>query len=265
MFGFTQELREDTARPDEGADTKNLDKKDFYAMLSINYLLPSMTSKGVTRDYLLAVHRDHVYRVPNLEIRTFELHLKPGHLRRVGIQNNAYLVRKLGDLLQEKGFKPLGFNQYDPPEQGWLVRIARFVDPENLLEYFAEPVKPMPALSERSSRYQQVHHYRQFAAQFLFRDDKSRSNKKLWESLHNLSDIYKACCSLHISYEALEKQLSDLEQKRNGSTASMEDALVQAAVSYVSTTSDIKPEVLMGGGEKLTPAQRNHLLETISL
>lgn len=265
MFGFSQELREDTARPDEGLDTKNLDKKDFYAMLSINFLLPSMTSKGVTRDYLLGIHRDQLFRVANLEIRTFELHLKPSQLRRVGIQNNAYLVRKLGELLQEKQLKPLGFSQYDPPEQSWLVRIARFIDPENLLEYFAEPVKPMPPLTDRSSRYQQIHHYRMFASQYLFRDEKSRSNKKLWEALHNLSDIYKNCCSLHITYDALSKQLSDLEQKKVGCMASMEDALAQAAISYVSLTSEVKPEMLMGGGEKLTPAQRNALMETISL
>ena len=265
MFGFSQELREDTARPDEGLDTKNLDKRDFYAMLNINFLLPSMTSKGVTRDYLLGVHRNQLYRVPNLEIKTFELHLRPSQLRRVGIQNNAYLVRKLEFLLQEKNLNPLGFTQYDPPEQSWLVRIVRFIDPENLLEYFAESVKPMPALTDKSTKFQQIHHYRMFAAQFLFRDEKSRSNKKLWETLHSLSDTYKNCCSLQVTRDALGKQVADLEQKRDISWANLEDALAQAAISYVSLTSDIKPEMLMGGGDKLTPNQRTMLLEASSL
>jgi hypothetical protein len=47
--------------------------------------------------------------------------------------------------------------------------------------------------------------------------------------------------------------------------ANLEDALAQAAISYVSLTSDIKPEMLMGGGDKLTPNQRTMLLEASSL
>ena len=117
MIGFQTELKCDTPMEDQGTETKSMNKKKLYNMLSLLYYLPLYHSKGMTREYLLNVNKDKVFRVPIMEFRHFEVDLVPKMTKQVGVVNNAILVRKLNILLKESGRNPLGFEEYDPPEQ----------------------------------------------------------------------------------------------------------------------------------------------------
>lgn len=90
-------------------------------------------------------------------------------LKKVGIMNNALLVRKLNALLKMKGEKELGYNEYEIPEQNWLYKIARYADQTNLLEFFESPVVPEPALTPHFLDISHIYHGRTFAVQWLFR------------------------------------------------------------------------------------------------
>ena len=102
-------------------------------MLAKTYYLPPFTSRGMTRDYLLKVHRDQVFRAKSLDLRYFEVELTPEMNRRVGLLNNCFLVRKVNVLLNSRGQVALGFDEYDPPEESWLYRVVRYIDPTNIL------------------------------------------------------------------------------------------------------------------------------------
>lgn len=117
MIGFQKELNPERNMSQEETETKNLEKKEIYDMLVHKYYLPPYSSRGVTREYLLKVYNDKCYRVLLLELKHFEVELTPKMTRRVGIQNNGLLVKKLNLLLYSKNMHPLGFDEYDPPDQ----------------------------------------------------------------------------------------------------------------------------------------------------
>ena len=58
MIGFDEELAPERGHHSEEPETRHLDKRELYNSLTHRYYLPPYTSKGVTRDYLLKVHRD---------------------------------------------------------------------------------------------------------------------------------------------------------------------------------------------------------------
>lgn len=117
MIGFQNELNPERDQSQEESETKNLEKKEIYDMLLHKYYLPPYSSRGVTREYLLKVYHDKCYRVHLLELKHFEVELTTKMTRRIGIQNNGLLVKKLNFLLSSKNMNPLGFDEYDPPEQ----------------------------------------------------------------------------------------------------------------------------------------------------
>ena len=117
MIGFQNELNPERGQSQEESETKNLEKKEIYDMLVHKYYLPPYSSRGVTREYLLKVHHDKYYRISLLELKHYEVELTTKMTRRIGIQNNGLLVKKLNLLLSSNNMKPLGFDEYNPPDQ----------------------------------------------------------------------------------------------------------------------------------------------------
>ena len=117
MIGFQEEYNAEDVRPDEGYETKRLSKKELYEMISRQYMLPPLNSKGVTRGYLLKVHKGDVFRVSKNEMKHFEVDLTPEMQIRVGTLNNAILVKKLNILLEASNRPQLGFCEYEIPDQ----------------------------------------------------------------------------------------------------------------------------------------------------
>ena len=103
MIGFQPELHGDIPQPDEGLDTRNLEKKELFDMVAAVWFVPPYSSKGVTRDYLLRVNRNAVFRVNSNELKRFEVELSREAQKKIGTINNALLVKKLNILLTEQG------------------------------------------------------------------------------------------------------------------------------------------------------------------
>jgi hypothetical protein len=117
MIGFDLEPMSERGHASEDPETRHLDKRELYNMVGHRYYLPPCTSKGVTREYLVKVHRNQLFRVATLELKHFEVELTGPMTKRVGIQNNALLMRKLNVLLLSKGQTQLGFDEFDAPDE----------------------------------------------------------------------------------------------------------------------------------------------------
>ena len=117
MIGFRERPQLERGHPNEDPETKELNKKKLYNILSSRYFLPPITTKGITREYLVKVHRHEVFTVPVFELKHFEVELTPSMMKRVGIPNNSLLVRKLDGLLASQAQPPLGFDDFEPPDE----------------------------------------------------------------------------------------------------------------------------------------------------
>ena len=267
MIGFQTELHCDAPQRDEGDDTKGMDKKKLYNMLALLYYLPLYHSKGVTREYLLSVHKDRVFRVPIMEFKHFEVDLTPKMTKQVGVVNNAILVRKLNVLLITTNRKPLGFEEFDPPEQvntanqTWLYRVARFIDPTNLTEFFESPVFDEPSLNHSSSIINKIYVGRLKASAYFFRLKEAKSNKKLWEALRQISDTYRMFTSQRISVEVLKKDFDSAEQKAFILGNLLDDLISKCAFTYTSIENPlIKPDMIINGSDKITKDIRDNIM-----
>lgn len=232
MIGFSQDLQDISRHKDEGPDTLRLQKNELYDLVASEYFLPPAASKGVTREYLLNVRKGSVFRVTNQSWKTFDFKLNKEHHRKSFMINNPILVRKLNLLLKSRGDKPLGFDEFNVPEQNWLFKVARYIDRTNLLEFFDEPVDNEPAPLEHSSMINKIFYGRKYACQFLFDDPRKKQNKKLWHALRVLSETYRMLMGSKIHVEVLEHELAETRRRVLEQEATLQDLLGKAAFAY---------------------------------
>ena len=266
MIGFQPELHGDVPQPDEGLDTKNLEKRELFDMVAAVWFLPPYSSKGVTRDYLLKVNRNTVFRVNNNELKRFEVELSREAQKKIGTINNALLVRKLNILLHAQGRMELGFTEYEIPESNWLHKVARFIDQTNLLEIFERPVRPEPPLTRESTVCSRIYYGRVNASNYLFRTPQVRQNKKLWENFKTISDTYRTLLSYRINIDVLHKELEETRQKIVMYESTLNEQVTKTAFTYTALENpNIRPELLLGGPETFTGEMREVLNGNIQL
>lgn len=239
MIGFEQEVSKESVRADEGPDTKDVEKKKLYKTLSLLYFLPPYGSRGVTRDYLLKVHRNEVFLVSNNDIKHFEVDLSPCQVKKHGVANNGLLVKKLNILLDRRKLKSLGFDHFEPPEQvrcnhkTWLYRVARFIDTTNLTEFFEKPVQAEPALTSRASNISHVYYGRLQASKYFFMAKEAKKDRRLWEALRDISDSYRTLQSQQLTIEVLQQTLQDAKANVEKQERALGDVISKTALSYL--------------------------------
>lgn len=260
MIGFSQDFMLYKQGDDEDVATKNLDKNELYELVIKTYMLPPVNSKGITREYLLQVKDGEVFRVTHRDHKEFEFGLEKEHQRKVGVVNNALLVRKLNLLLRMHGEKELGFTEYNLPDQGWLYKVARYIDRTNMLEFFAQPVMPEEPLHERSNVLARIHHGRLYASKYLFRVEKARRNKKLWDAFEALSEKHRMLRSMQVNADILEHELRETKKKIHQVDTEMHDMVGKVSFKYTSLEEpSITPELVIAGGAGLTETMRTKL------
>ena len=249
--------------------TKGRTKNQLYKTVEEKYLIPAWTSKGVTREYLLRVLRDEFFRVEKRIISKFECDLAAKQLKHTGSQSCAFIVKKLNILLAEEGKKPLGFTEFDLPEQNWLYRIARYIDKENILELFEEPVTPLSESFFASKRRSfQIFEGRMFAYEHFFQKNQElKSNKKFWEALRQISATYKDLAATQMNLEVLNHEVGQVRSRIAVITSNLEDQLSKAATTKVCLTNpSVKSEdILSANGATLTDEVRAELRNSRNL
>ena len=72
---------------DEPLAIKGKTKKQLHMMLSEEYCLPTIDSKGVNRYYLVGVYLGKHFRVQQMEMKRFEIELTPQQQKRTNLVN----------------------------------------------------------------------------------------------------------------------------------------------------------------------------------
>lgn len=238
MIGFDQEPKNDRGHPLEDPDTKFLDKKELHTSLAHRFYLPPCHSKGVTREYLLKVHKDQVFRVPILELKHFEVELTTSQTKRIGLTNNSLLVRKLNALLLTRGQQELGFDEYESPDEvgkpdkTWLYRVARYIDKSNLLEFFEAPVNTEDFTNSATNPISRVYFGRLKASKYFFRLPEAKKDKKLWENLRAISNQYKVYLGQRLMADKLRADLDEATRKTADIGRQLDDLISRAAFTY---------------------------------
>jgi len=266
MIGFDENLRTDQPQSDEGADTKSLEKRDLYEMVHKNWFIPPYASRGVTRDYLLKVHNNKVFRITYGEIKHFEVDLTPEHQRKVQGMGHAVLLRKLNILLQLTGRNQLGFTEHDLPDQGWLHRMARIIDPTSLTEFFDTPVHPEPAPTSGSLNISLIYHGRLAAARWFMRHPNIKSNRRFWDSLHTIGNLFRAYLNKSLAIETLERELAAQQREKVDMANNLDDLISKAALTYSAILNPgLKPDAVIGGSGDITGDMRSELQRNAKL
>ena len=117
MIGFREKPTVERVNLNEDPETRELNKKKFYNILAGRFFLPPLSTKGITREYLVKVHRNEVFTIPLFDLKHFEVELTVPMMKRVGIPNNSLLVRKLDGLLMSQQLPTLGFDDFEPPDE----------------------------------------------------------------------------------------------------------------------------------------------------
>ena len=117
MIGFREKPTAERVNLNEDPETRELNKKKFYNILAGRFFLPPLSTKGITREYLVKVHRNEVFTIPLFDLKHFEVELTVPMMKRVGIPNNSLLVRKLDGLLMSQQLPTLGFDDFEPPDE----------------------------------------------------------------------------------------------------------------------------------------------------
>ena len=178
----------------------------------------------------------------------------------MGIINNSLLVKKLNILLKDRGQPTLGFGEFDLPEQNWLYRVARYIDKTNLLEFFESAPFPEPPLDHNSSAISKIYYGRLYAGEWLFRLEKAKKNKKLWDALTAIAERYRFLCSLRTNVEVLDYELKTTRGRVEYIENDLHDMVGKASFTYTALEDPtITPELVIGGGDTLTPEMKKQL------
>jgi hypothetical protein len=252
------------AAQDEPPAIRNLTKNQLYLLLSETYLLPGIESKGVNRNYLVGVFTDQNYRLNLLEYKRFEAELTPSQQKKTNLVNLAYILRKLNALLVETGRRPLGFPDFIIPEEGWLTKVARYIDRKNVMEFFQAAIDPMGLPLNVSER---VHSNRTAAYEYLFEGNALLENQKVYHSVKDISESYRRIISRRIDLEDLEQQLNAMRARLHDEEAVLKSNIFKSATTIVAIAQhdNFNPDDLYMEGDDRALANRVQLQEVCRL
>lgn len=257
MFRFDHKDTRTANRGNEGPETHGLEKKAVYQKVALQYFLPPILSRGVNREYLLKVLKGEVFRVTHSDIKHFEVDLTDDMTKKFTTVNNGLLVRKLNRLLESRRESPLGMDEHDPPDQvscshqAWLYRVARYIDPTNLTEFFVAPVYDEPMLNDNSTNISRVYFGRFQASRYFFRLQEAKRHKDLWVCLHKIADQYRQNQGHKLMVETLTQALQEAKVKEKDQDAALKTLVQSTALLYTSLELPnlSTNQILHGGGD----------------
>jgi hypothetical protein len=266
MIGFHERPTHDREHLNEDPETRDLDKKKLYNLLATRNFLPPLSTKGITRDYLLKAYRGEVYTIPLYDLKHFEVELTLEQTKRAGMPNNSLLVRKIDGLLRSRGQAQLGFDAYEPPDEvdivdkNWLYRVARYVDVNNILQFFEAPVDQGRPEQAGNNAVHRTHYGRLKASKFFHRLPEARRDKKLWAQLHSINTAYKGYLCQKLMIEKLEYDTQQATQRRVDLERQLDNLISQAACIYTTIeTPNVSAENIIHG-DNVSPETRNHIM-----
>ena len=161
----------------------------------------------------------------------------------------------------------MGFTQQSLPESDWLVQVARYIDPTNILELFESAVKQEPAPERGGPMLNLIYNGRKHAADYIFRSKEVKDNREFWEALVHVNETYRYLQALHIGVELMQEDLRVTTDKARATEQSLNDLVSRAAQTFTCMDNPaIKSEMIIRGGmEGLSQEQRDYLVNNARL
>lgn len=260
MIGFRRFEGEAAAEQQEGEDTRHLSKHKLYNMLSENWFLPSVDSKGVCRQYLLRVHRNEVFRVTNREYKTFEVNVNPAHFKKNGLTCLGHLVNRLNRLLTSRNERVLGFPPHVIPEESWLIKVARKIDQHNLLEFFQREVTPLTIVHDNSPIINRLYVAKIQLFRHLFLIPQHMRNQQVFQATTAISENQRKLNAKLLEVGQLEAALVRAREDVTSFQALVRDSILKAAtLVYSRENQNFLPEHLLAADNAANQAHRARL------
>ena len=131
---------DDGERPNERANEpevlRKLSKHAIFKLLASTYILPEEHCRAVNRRYLVRVYSNEVFRLNRLTLLDFESRLTLEEQVRSSNQSVANLVEKANRILNDHNELQLGFEGNCLPDEHWIYRVVRYIDPYNVTGSF---------------------------------------------------------------------------------------------------------------------------------
>ena len=262
MIGLHRPQNVNQNREAEPVETRKLSKQQLYDTLKDTYLLPGVESKGVNRVYLVQVFTGMVFRLTKQEWKRFDVDLTPRMIKRNNLVNLSYVLRKLNNLMAERGMRPLGFPEFVIPEEKWLTNIVRFIDRKNVLEFFEEAVNPM---AQPQCLSEQVHQARVNAHQFVFDGNNILENVHVYKAVKSISETYRRTISRRIDIEELRNNIAQSQVRLQEEEGMLKSSIMEAGTTIVSVArGDFDPESMLSEGD-IGDTQRQELTQITRL
>ena len=100
------------------------------------------------------------------------------------------------------------------------------------MEFFESPVIPEPPLMASSTNINKLCVGRTKASQYFFRKPETRKNRKLWDSLRNISDHFRMYQSQALTVDVMREEVMEAERRLNEMEMNLEDLVSKAGVTY---------------------------------
>ena len=95
---------------------------------------------------------------------------------------------------------------------------------------------------------------------WLFRLDKAKKNKKLWEAFEALSEKHRTLNSNKINADVLKYELDETKRRVGLLETELHDMIGKVSFTYTGLEDpNITPELVIAGGEGLTEKMRSQL------
>jgi hypothetical protein len=131
---------------------RGLSKNAIYKMLLTRWFLPDKNARGVTRSYLINVDQAQVFRIERQTILEWEARLTADEMIKASFLSLPTCVEKINHHLQQLQHRTLGFTRLNYPDESWLLRIIRYVDPFNLVGAFRRRIQGAPCPNTPAGR-----------------------------------------------------------------------------------------------------------------
>lgn len=220
--------RDEEARADEPAETRDLTKKNLYKRLAEDWYLPDNNSRGITRTYLVGIFTNAHFRVGLVEMKQFLATLTSAQLKKAPYHSTANALAKINTLLAEMGLRPLGFPAGVIPEDGWLMNIARFIDRENISGLFLQAV---PGFQNPDTQSGRMYRAKQRAEDFLLGADRLLENRQVYATVEEIWESQKRLVAKECERQVLQQQLVNVEQRMVEERAVLGNAINQASMT----------------------------------
>lgn len=216
------------ANPNEPEEIRLLTKGQLYENLGARLYLPDKNSKGVNRRYLVGVYTNEYFSVDLVFLKRFEVDLTASQVKKAPFVSLPDLYVKVNQMLRELNRPQLGFLPNHIPEERWLLRVTRYLDPRNVTGAFLEAIPDAPAQDFESQR---MINAKLNAENFLMGDNDLLANPLVYKEVRHIWEAQKRITAKQKDLEHHRRIVEELQLK-----VGQEELDLQANISKASLT-----------------------------